>query len=76
MSTELATLKGRIEVLISDSKTPNYRDTDVLLTRFAGGLGGPCLQITFLNEREEYSHVQLTPDNIRRLKKILSECFY
>ena len=76
MSTELKTLKAKIEVPDYAHKDSAYKDTEVLLNSFPGGLvRGHSLQITFLNEKGEYSHIQLDNENVRELIRVLTETY-
>ena len=77
MATELKTLKGKIEIPLKNGiMTSDYKDVDVLLTRFWGGKErGVSLQITFLNENENYSHVQLNNENVKQLIEELNLYF-
>lgn len=77
MSTELKTLKGKIEIPIKDgTMTSDYKEVDVSLTRFWGGTErGTSLQITFLNENDDYSHIQLDNENVKLLFEELKEHF-
>lgn len=75
MSTELKTLKGKIEIP-NETMTSDYKEVDVSLTRFWGGTERKeSLQITFLNEQGNYSHVQLDNENVKLLFKELKENF-
>ena len=77
MSTELKTLKGKIELPKRDgTMTPDYKEVDVSLTRFWGGAKRKLsLQITFLNEQEDYSHIQLDNENVKLLFEELNNNF-
>lgn len=75
MSTEIKTLKGKIEIP-NETMTSDYKEVDVSLTRFWGGTERKeSLQITFLNEQGNYSHVQLDNENVKLLFKELKENF-
>ena len=75
MSTELKTLKGKIEIP-NGTMTSDYKEVDVSLTRFWGGTERKVsLQITFLNEQGNYSHIQLDNENVKLLFKELKEKF-
>ena len=73
MSTELKTLKGKLEIPEKNgTMISNYKEVDVSLTCFWGGIErGTSLQITFLNENGDYSHIQLDNENIKLLFKEL-----
>ncbi len=76
MSTELKTLKAKIEVPDYANRNSAYKDTEVLLNSFSGGtVRGHSLQITFLNEKDEYSHIQLDNENVHQLIKVLTETY-
>ena len=76
MSTELKTLNAKIEVPDYTHKESTYKDTEVLLNSFSGGLvRGHSLQITFLNEKNEYCHIQLDNKNVNELIKVLTETY-
>ena len=77
MSTELKILKGKIEIPKKNgTMTSDYKEIDVSLTRFWGGTKrGTSLQITFLNENENYSHIQLDSENVKLLFEELKEHF-
>lgn len=77
MSTELKTLKGSLELPErGGSMTSKYKKVDVSLTRFWGGSErNMSLQITFLNEQEDYSHVQLDNENVKLLIEELNNNF-
>lgn len=77
MSTELKTLKGKIEIPRKDgSMISDYKEVDVSLTRFWGGTErGTSLQITFLNDQGNYSHVQLDNENVKLLFEKIKEYF-
>lgn len=77
MSTELKTLKGKIEIPKRDgTMTSDYKEVDVSLTRFWGGPERKLsLQITFLNEQDDYSHIQLDNENVKLLFEELKENF-
>lgn len=77
MSTELKTLKGKIEIPRKDgSMISDYKEVDVSLTRFWGGTErGTSLQITFLNENEDHFHIQLDSENVKLLFEELKEHF-
>ena len=69
MATKLKSLKGNIEIPKKDgTMTSNYKEVEVFLTRFWGGIKRETsLQITFLNEQGNYSHVQLDKENVKLL---------
>lgn len=75
MSTELKTLKGKIEIPNrNETMTSDYKEVDVSLTRFWGGTERKLsLQITFLNEQGNYSHIQLDNENVKLLFEELKE---
>ena len=74
MSTELKSIKGKIEIPNPSKVTSNYQETEVHLNRFWGGTErGVSLQITFLNENGNYSHIQLDNENVKELIEILKE---
>lgn len=76
MSTELKTLNAKIEVPDYTDKNSAYKDTEVLLNSFSGGLNrGHSLQITFLNEKDEYCHIQLDNNNVHELIRVLTETY-
>lgn len=77
MSTELKKLKGKVEISRLDgSMTSDYKRVDVSLNMFWGGSKrGKSLQITFLNENNEHSHVQLNNRNVKKLIKELTNNF-
>ena len=77
MATELKTLKGKIEIPKRDgTMTSDYKKVDVSLTRFWGGAERKVsLQITFLNEQGNYSHIQLDNENVKLLFEELKENF-
>ena len=77
MSTELKTLKGSLELpKRNGNMTSDYKKVDVLLTRFWGGSKrNISLQITFLNEQGDYSHVQLDNENVKILIEELNNNF-
>lgn len=76
MSTELKTLQGKIEVPNLDDRTSEYNDTNVFVTSFYGGKDrGQSLQITFLDESGNYTHVQLDNENVKALVKELKYTF-
>lgn len=76
MSTELKTLNAKIEASSYVDTSPYYKDTEVSLTSFSGGLvRGHSLQITFLNEKDEYSHIQLDNENVHELIRVLTETY-
>ena len=56
--------------------TSDYKKVDVSLTRFWGGTERKVsLQITFLNEQGNYSHIQLDNENVKLLFEELKENF-
>ena len=76
MSTELKTLNAKIEIIDYTNKDSSYKDTKVLLNSFSGGtVRGHSLQITFLNEKDEYSHIQLDNENVHQLIRVLTETY-
>ena len=77
MSTELKTLKGKIEIpKRNGTMTSDYKEVDVSLTRFWGGTERKVsLQITFLNEQGNYSHIQLDNENVKLLFEELNNNF-
>jgi hypothetical protein len=77
MSTELKTLKAKLEVPKKDgSMSSNYKDVDVQLNRFWGGeKRGVSLQFTFLGEDDNYHHFQLDKENVLLLLSELKENF-
>jgi len=70
MSTELKTIKGKKEVVNDANKRQiSYKDSELHLTRFFGGLlRGQCLQLTL-----DDSHIQLERNEIIELMKQLAE---
>lgn len=54
----------------------NYKDTEVSLNSFFGGVHrGKSLQITFLNEEGNFSHVQLDNESVKILLEELKQSF-
>lgn len=77
MSTSLGSVYAKIEIpKLDGSMTSDYKDTEVFLNRFYGGVKrGKSLQITFLNEKGDHSDIQLDSANIKVLKTILNAEF-
>jgi hypothetical protein len=76
MSTQLKSLKGKIEEPSSISDKSNYFDAELDLNRFYGGIErGISLQMGFYNELGRYNHIQLDDKNIIELKSLLNEYF-
>lgn len=76
MSTTLNNLSGLIEKPISVQEKSEYKETDVNLTVFYGGKNrGKSLQLGFVNELGDYSHIQLDNENVKLLIKQLVENF-
>lgn len=72
MSTELTSVFGKIEIPNPKTKTSSYKNVEVSLNSFYGGIKrGQSLQITFENKEEGFSHVQLSNEEIIKFKKIL-----
>lgn len=71
MSTELTPIIGRIEISDIEKRQSNYRQGELMITSFSGGLGaGPMLQLT---TPIGYDHIQLTKDQVKNLLQTLSE---
>ena len=69
MSTEIKTITGIYE------ESGNYYDSNLSLTRFAGGrINGTMLQVTIHNS-EENAYVQLTQAQVKSLIHILKNSF-
>lgn len=76
MSTELKSLKGKIEKPSSIEEKSNYFDVKLDLNRFYGGIErGTSLQMGFYNQLGQYNHIQLDNKNIMELKSLLNEYF-
>lgn len=76
MSTELKTLKGKIEVPDLSKRKSAYKSTELHLNRFYGGQNrGTSLQIGFYNENGIYNHIQLDCQTVLELRDILNESF-
>ena len=76
MSTELKTLKGKIEIPDSPKMESTYKSTELYLTSFYGGQErGTSLQIGFYNDLGNYNHIQLDHETIIELRNILNEEF-
>lgn len=77
MSTELSTLKGKIQDIDKSTRDlPIYVDTEINLTRFYGGVDrGTSLQIGFITLEGNYSYVQLDNENLKELRGILQAFF-
>ena len=76
MSTELKTLKVKIEVPNPPKMESTYKSTELHLNRFYGGQKrGTSLQIGFYNDLGNYSHIQLDHETIIELRNILNEEF-
>lgn len=76
MSTNLKTLKGKTENPDTTQKIPTYKDTEVHLTRFFGGVErGTSLQLGFYDADKNYHHVQLDNENVKELIKELQDYF-
>lgn len=75
MSTEIKTITGRYEKSHNEDYTVNYSDSNITLTRFAGGLeNGAMLQITISNN-EEAAYAQLTSTQVKSLIDGLKDSF-
>ena len=76
MSTELKTLKGKIEVPNPPKIESTYKSTELHLNRFYGGKDrGTSLQIGFYNQLGQYNHIQLDYQTVLELRDILNESF-
>lgn len=78
MSTDLKTLKGKIETITSiDGKLqPFYPSREVYLTSFHGGEEkGKSLQLSFNTLMHENVHIQLDNATVKELIEILQENF-
>ena len=76
MSTELKTLKGKIEVFNPSKMESTYKSTELHLNRFYGGKDrGASLQIGFYNQLGQYNHIQLDYQTVLELRDILNESF-
>ncbi len=63
MSTTLGIIKGRQEIPQKGIMKSNYKDSELVLTRFSGGTkNGTMLQISTEND-----HIQLTVQQVRNL---------
>lgn len=68
MSTSLKTLQGKIEIPRKTDRVSDYKNTEIHLTSFYGGKErGKSLQIGFLNEDENYVHIQIDNSNVKEL---------
>jgi len=75
MSTEIKTITGRYEESHGKNFTVNYNDSDISLTRFAGGIkNGAMLQITIHNSKD-CAYVQLTQAQVKLLIDTLKDSF-
>jgi len=68
MSTSIKTITGRFEGTFS------YEDSELSLTRFAGGHNGAMIQVTIWNHKE-CAYVQFTKEQIGDLIKTLQDSF-
>lgn len=76
MATELKSIKAKIEIPNPPKATSTYKETKVSLTRFYGGKErGVSLQLTFLNENGDCSHIQLDNENVQLLFDIINDAF-
>lgn len=78
MSTDLKTLKGKIETaaFIGNKTEPHYISKELHLTSFYGGKErGKSLQLGFETLTKEYAHIQLDNDTVKELIEILQENF-
>lgn len=79
MSTDFGKIKAKIETSkrgIGNIPEISYIDTNVSLRRFYGGeKRGTSLQLTFLDEQDEFKHIQLDSKSIKKLKAILNNSF-
>lgn len=71
MSTEIATIQGRYELI--NRLKPIYRNAEIHVTRFWGGKNGPMIQIT--TQCDKTAYVQLTREQVQELAEILKNCF-
>jgi hypothetical protein len=75
MSTEIKKITGRYEESHNGNFTVNYNDSDINLTRFAGGIkNGAMLQITISNSKD-CAYVQLTQSQVKLLIDTLKDSF-
>jgi len=75
MSTEIKTIKGRYEESHNGDFTVNYSDSNIILTRFAGGIkNGAMLQITISNDTES-AYVQFTQKQVKSFIDALKDSF-
>lgn len=75
MSKEIAVIEAEIEIPHQDM-TVHYESRVLTLTSFSGGIRrGKSLQVTYINEKLEKEHFQLSNDNVQALKQILNENF-
>lgn len=76
MSTTFKSISAKIEISDPKKRESNYKETEVNLTSFFGGVKrGHSLQIGFVNEQNQYSHIQLDNENIQKLKNLLNHEF-
>jgi hypothetical protein len=76
MSKELKTLKGKIKIPDEETRKSYYKETDILLTSFYGGVKrGHSLQIAFKDENDYYKHFQLDNENLKLLVKEIKKHF-
>lgn len=75
MSTKIKTITGRYEESHKGDFTANYSDSDISITRFAGGIkNGAMLQITIKNSKE-CAYSQLTQEQVKSLVDALKYSF-
>ena len=75
MSTKIKTITCRYEESSNGDTTVNYADSDLTLTRFAGGAkNGAMLQITISNNKDT-AYVQLTQSQVNSLIDGLKDSF-
>jgi hypothetical protein len=75
MSTEIQTITGRYEQSHGNNHTVDYGDSNISLTRFAGGIkNGAMLQITIYNN-QSCAYIQLTQAQVRSLIHVLKNSF-
>lgn len=75
MSQEIGRIQAELEIP-HKNMTVHHEVRVITLTSFSGGLRrGKSLQITYLNEKLETEHFQLSNENVQLLKNILNENF-
>ena len=74
MSTSIKEISGRYEKIVTPKFMPEYKESTVYLTRFAGGKeNGAMIQITI--QSDNIAYIQLTKKQVKELAQALNDSF-